>query len=246
MTNRHSNTYLGALIFSVVFLVYVTSPIMMSFDSRWSIHTGLSILHEGNTNLDEYEKEIIADENRAMETIDGHYYTTNPIGATVLSLPFIATAEVVFNFAMDKYPSLSQMIKAKLATYNVDVKEPRIIDIYPGVEMIIASFYCALAAVIMFMVSRLFLQKKYAIIIVFLFAFCTSSWSIASRALWQHGPSILMSMIAIYILLKHEFHEGKRLHFIAIPLALAFIIRPTNAIPIFYISIYINFKFLYI
>lgn len=212
---------------------------MMSFDSRWSIHTGLSILHEGNTNLDEYEKEIIVDGYKSIETIDGHYYTTNPVGATILSLPFIALADAVFNFSIDKFPSLSLMIQAKLATYKVVVKEPRLIDIYPGVEMIIASFYCALAAAFMFLVCRLFLPKKHALIVVFIFAFCTSCWSTTSRALWQHGPSILMLLIAMYVLLKYEFHKSKNLHFIAIPLALAFIVRPTNAIPIFFISVYI-------
>lgn len=166
MVNIKSDISVGVLIFFLVFLVYVTSPIMMSFDSRWSIHTGLSILNEGNTNLDEYEKEIIADENRAMETINGHYYTTNPVGATVLSLPLIALADMVFNFAIDQFPSLTTMIKTKLASYNVDVDKPRLVDIYPGVEMIIASFYCALAAVMMFFVSRLFLEKKHAFIIV--------------------------------------------------------------------------------
>ena len=102
----------------------------------------------------------------------------------------------------------------------------------------IASIFCALTSVVIFLTARLRLPTSYAFIIVFIFAFCTSSWSTSSRALWQHGPSMLMLSYAVYFLLREKKNKSSLYH-IAIPLALALIIRPTNAIPIFFISLYI-------
>jgi len=51
---RIRQTILLALIFLVVFISHFVSRNVTSFDSAWSIHTAMSIIKEGNTNLDEY------------------------------------------------------------------------------------------------------------------------------------------------------------------------------------------------
>lgn len=47
-----------------------------------------------------------------------------------------------------------------------------------------------------------FLNTRYSLLTVFIFAFCTSAWSTGSRALWQHGPSMLMLSAALYLILS--------------------------------------------
>ncbi len=227
-----------AIVFIVVFIAYISSPIITPYDSRWSVHTSLSIIQQGNTDLNEYTEEIINNDYYAIEEIDGYYYTIFPVGTSLLAVPFVAIVDIIFEPLIKLFPALSDLFKERLRQHGIHVEELQLIHVSPAIELVIASFFCALTAVVIFSIARLRLPTSYAITIVFIFAFCTSSWSISSRALWQHGPSMLMLSFALYLLLK-ENKEGSALHYIAIPLALAFIVRPTNAIPILFISLYI-------
>src|SRR5262249_49391806 len=71
------------------------------------------------------------------------------------------------------------------------------------------------------------LQPSSAAIVALIFAFGTSAWSTASRSLWQHGPSMLMLAAALLIQ-----RRGRRLALAGACLAFAYVIRPTNAIPL--------------
>ena len=62
-TAKLNRILLCVVVFVVVFTVYITSPIMTPYDSRWSIHTSMSIIHEGNTDLNEYSSELREMEN---------------------------------------------------------------------------------------------------------------------------------------------------------------------------------------
>jgi cell division protein FtsL len=241
MSNRKllfKNRFLVAIIFLVVFSVYIFSPKITPYDSRWSIHTSMSIIHEGNTDLNEYKQAIIDNKYYAIETINGHYYTVFPIGVSLLALPFVAISEIIFDPLMESFPALEILFKERLAEYGVQVDDLRFIQIYPAVELVTASFFCALATVFIFLIAQLRLPILYSLVVTFIFAFCTSSWSTSSRALWQHGPSMLMLSISMYLLLLDR-KRNFSIHYVAIPLAVAFLLRPTNSISIILVSIYI-------
>lgn len=42
--------------------LYLDSKVATSYDSKWSLHQALSLLHEGDLDLDEYRGVIPADE----------------------------------------------------------------------------------------------------------------------------------------------------------------------------------------
>lgn len=228
-------------IFIVVFLVYISSPIITSGDSRWSVHTSLSILKEGNTSLNEYKK--AHEGHHAIESVNGDLYTIFPIGGSLLALPFVAIADMVFTPFMETFPAIRNFFISVLAQNGIIVDQLKLIDLYLPIELIIASFLCAITAVIIFLIARMHVSISSALIIVFIFSFCTSSWSVSSRALWQHGPSMLMLSITLYLILLEDSIKGI-IKYTAIPLALAFIIRPTNAIPIVFFSgyIFLNYR----
>lgn len=58
---------MGLFVFQTVFIIYITSPVITSYDSRWSIPTSLSILREGNTSLNEFEEIIKKNNYYAIE-----------------------------------------------------------------------------------------------------------------------------------------------------------------------------------
>lgn len=214
-SNRYLDLVIAASVFLAVFLTHVNSGNVFSFDSKWTIHTALSLIREGNTDLDEYAALIAAhDEYGAIETFGGHRYTNFPLGPSLVAVPFVFAIDQlalrVWSFDLNTY--VSQAIPA-------------------DIERFVASIVVALTAVVIYQIARLFLKRPYALLVVFIFAFCTSAWSTASRALWQHGPSMLMLSLALYILLRAR--AAPRLsQFASLPLALAYVMRPSNSISV--------------
>ena len=203
-------------IFLVVFLTHLASPMVTSFDSKWSIHIAMSILREGNTDLAEY-KELIQEDDYRIEKVDAHFYSIFAVGAPLLAVPFV--------YIYDKF--------------FVDLDD-RLKNTVPAgkIEKAIASFIIALAAVFIYLIARLFLSTRLSLLLVFIFAYCTSVWSTASRALWQHGPSILMLSITLYIILLAR-RKPKLIQFASIPLAFSYVIRPTNNVSVFLLTLFV-------
>jgi hypothetical protein len=198
---------------------------LWSGDTKWSVYTSMSIIHEGNTNLDEYlmgRSDGLGGRDYAVEKVAGHYYFAYPIGTPVLSLPIIAVYEKAYSLLGE-------------GDFNASVKDRVPLD----VERLCASIIVALTSVLIYQIGNLQLRaKKYSLLLVFIFAFCTSAWSTASRALWQHGPSMLMLTISLYLILLAE-KRPRLIQFVAIPLAFSYIVRPTNSISILFITAYV-------
>ncbi len=238
----HKNA-ICAVVFIITFLVFVTSPVITSYDSRWAIPTSISILYEGNTNLNEFDEMLEYHDYYYIEDIGGKKYTYFPHGVSFLSLPFVALADILFQPFFKAFPTLETKAKQILAKGGRPVESLKLVHLYQPIELVIASFFCAIAVACMFLISRQYLNTPYSLLVVFILAFCTSTWSTSSRALWQHGPSMLLLTITLYLIILESKYEGI-IKFTAIPLAMAFIIRPTNAIPILFITsyIYINHR----
>jgi hypothetical protein len=63
-------------------------------------------------------------------------------------------------------------------------------------------------------------------------------WSVATRALWQHGPLVLMLVIAM-LLIQLARKRPSLIQYVSLPLAMAYVIRPTASIPIVVITGYV-------
>jgi hypothetical protein len=204
-----SRPHWGVVVFCVVLLIYLNSGATTSFDSRWTIPTAKSIIKEGNANLDEYRDQIVSPDYR-VEEIRGHLYSVFPVGPSLICVPVIWL-------------------------FNDDVVR----ETYADVERLIASLIMAAAAALFyllaFQVSR---NAKAALLIVFVFAFCSSAWSTASRGLWQHGPSILMLTAFLYFVVLAKTRPAI-IQYASLPLVFSFIVRPTNAISLAAMSIFV-------
>ena len=77
-----------------------------------------------------------------------------------------------------------------------------------------------------------------ASLLAFIFAFATPVWSTASRAMWNHTPALLMLSVAMYLLILAR-REEKYAAYVSIPLAIAFMMRPTMAISALVLAAYV-------
>lgn len=209
------------LIIAVVLPTYVLSSnnekggSKWSGDTGWMIYTAMSIIHQGNTDIDEYTQ---ADSKvYSIENVNGHRYNFFPIGTSLLSLPAV------------------YIIDQTSDSFHLDIYKTTPLD----EEKYIASFFVTLTCVLLFFIGRILLLKiRYALLLAFVFSFCTSAWSVASRALWQHGPSMLMLTLALLLILLARKRPAI-IQYSALPLAFSAVIRPTNFSSYAAFSIYI-------
>lgn len=228
MSARWSDRRVALGLFSLVLLVHAVCPVKTPFDSAWSIPTVLSILHERDFDLDEYRPTPIS---HGLIEIEGHLYPEYPIGASLLALAPV--------FVFDGLARLIRPVAALLPPAGAAVDRwilhadaTGLIDLefFDTTELIVASLIVALATALAYATARLRATREAAVACALIFAFCTPAWSTASRALWQHGPSMLALLAALY-LLERARTEPRAAQFASLPLAFAYVCRPTSAIP---------------
>ena len=113
--------------------------------------------------------------------------------------------------------------------------------VWEDLEKTSAAVIVALSAVFLYLALLRLTTLRMALLVTGAYAFGTSSLSVSSQALWQHGPSQLGLAAALYFLVKGR--EAER--WVAVsgfPLAFAVISRPTDlllAVPLgLYVLLY--------
>lgn len=206
----------------VVLAVHVASPVRTSFDSRWAIHTAVSLVYRGDADLDEYEPLLAAEEDYAVERRAGRKYTRVPIGPSLVAVPVVLA-----------YDAAVWLIGA--STTEELLWQQRAVRI----EVIVASLVVAATTVLLFLVAReRGLDRGWSLALALVFAFCTQAWSTASRGLWQHGPAMLTLTAALYLLLLARRH-ARWAALAALPLASGVLMRPTSALPLAIFGTYV-------
>lgn len=212
-----------------VLRTYWRSPITTTADSLWSLHLVTSLLNHGDLNLDEYRRLIGSDDYRVEER-QGHLYSTFPSGTTFVAAPILAI--------LDTFPTLTgrrELTETTLQRYLATHEPDAVIF---QVEQRAASLIVALNVLAVFALARRYLPVAQSIALSAIFAFATPAWSVASRALWQHGPSMLCLTVTLLLLIAASEHPALSAA-AAVPLAFSYVVRPTNAISIVVLTAYV-------
>jgi hypothetical protein len=218
---------------AVVFAVYLrSSPVILDksvMDSVWTVPIAMSIIKQGNTDLDEYRNSVTDRQFFGAEIVRTHIQPYFPIGTPVLVVPFvyIISRYAVAVRSFDLYERLKS-IGPDGVTYQI--------------ELIVASLIVASVVMIIYLIGRRSLNRAQSLLLVAIFAFGTSAWSTASRALWQHGPSMLMLSLTLYLLLRAQ-DDPRWVQFAGFPLALSYVIRPTNSISILILTVFVFLQY---
>jgi hypothetical protein len=205
-------------LFAIIFAVYALSPVTTSYDSRLSLHTAMSLAHGEGGDLTNYMR-ATPGITSIIEYPDGKPRNLYPIGPSLLALPGVIIASWI-------RPNFAERLREGLTD---------------RFEQTLASIIGAAAAITFFwLIYGQFQSIWISGSSTFIFAFCTSIWSTATRALWQHGPLVLMLLIAM-LLLQRSRLRPTLVQYVGLPLAFALLSRPTAIVPIAVISAYIMF-----
>jgi hypothetical protein len=222
----------AALIFVVGLVVYAVSPVKVQSDSIWSIPTVVSLLHEGNADLDEFRATADVQPHGIVES-HGHLYGDFPLGPSLAALPLLAVFDgwVKLTAPITRWVPLLERASTRWLTRFHQVGKVDL-GFYDTIELLIASLFVSGAAVLVFLTGRQVTTRPVALIVTGIFMFGTGAYSTASRVLWQHSPSIL-AIAAVVFVLTRPLQSVKTVFAVGVLSALAFTFRPTNALTIF-------------
>jgi hypothetical protein len=242
----------AVLVFVGVYFLNVVMPVSLSGDSRWTIPTALSMLHRHSADLREFTPAIVKTHFYLMECVGpdhrrqypltsveqcdgGRFYAFNPVAVPVLAIPFVVVIEGAMHLVspitgglVDRFEH--PVLRAFLSGDAGGSKEI--------LEILVSSVFVAGAVTLIYLAALELLPASSALLVALTFAFGTLLWSLVARALWQHSPSIFLNSLLVLLLIRGNYSRRVcvAMGFI---LALAFFVRPTNAVPVVVIGGYL-------
>jgi hypothetical protein len=211
-------TAVGMLVVFVLALgVYWLSPVRQESDSFWVAMTARSLLKHGDVDLDEYSTLIRWNHGFQIEHRDGHAYYAVPLATSLAAVPVVAAASVLDGRSLDE-----NLAKGQNGPWDG-----------LAAALIAAATVAVVFAVARGLDKRLWIAYATALI----FAFGTQAWGIASRTMWMQGPSMLC--LALALLFAQRTAKSPRWYgALGAMLALAYFVRPTNAMPLLVFGIW--------
>ncbi len=234
-------------VFLFSFVVYVLSPTLQVGDSYLSVPTAWSVVHEGTLNLKALGPSIPVGHDLAVKRANGAITDYQPITAS--------TSEVVYRTpgtrTYDYFPWTTDLfavpavvvVDAASKVFHTRSTRAFIDSGDTGrIQAVTAGLLVAGATLVVFLLVWELLAAlarrpriAAAFVVAFGFAFGTSAWSTASRALWQHAPSLLLVSLALLFAVRLDREpRAQRSQWVGLGLgssiAGAYAVRPTNAI----------------
>jgi hypothetical protein len=207
----HRLTSASFLLFVSVLLVYLANGrVVGAGDTLPARYLPFSLLREQNFDLDEFPSLYDGDARRNFPVLDGvpyflryragHYVSAYSPGPSMLALPIYA---------------LPVLAGAPVEPWA------------RGLEKLSAATIAALSVVFLFWALKALTTRGWAVAIAAIYAFGTSTWSVSSQALWQHGPSQLFLSLVLVCLVK-GLKDERFLPYAGFALAAATVMRATN------------------
>src|SRR5688572_20629840 len=222
---------LPALIFAAALSIFLLSPVHQVTDSAYSMLLSESLLHHGSFELDHYA--IPRGEPKwfryyfrngdiyQLEWVNGHLYHNFPVGTSILSIPFVAVMNAAGVSATNPDGS-----------YNHDGEEK--------IEKILAAILMAALVCVFFLMARLALSNGLSAAVALGGGLGTQVWSTASRSLWTDTwGSLLLGVVLLMLFGAAVGRFRLRPILLATLLSWMYIVRPTFAIHIIGITVYI-------
>ena len=174
------------LLFATVLVVYLANGrVIGAGDTLPARYLPFSLLRERNFDLDEFPQLYDKAATRAYPLLDGlPYYLRRPY-AHLVSLYSPWPAVLVLPIY-----ALPVLVGAPVESWA------------PGLEKLSAAAIAALSMVLLFWALGGVVSRRWALGIALIYAFGTSTWSVSSQGLWQHGPSQLFLALLLVCLVK--------------------------------------------
>lgn len=227
-------------LFALVLTVFESSPVKGVGDLFWSLPSAVSLLREGNVDLDEYAPSFHVDPTPI--TRRGHAQNFFPPGSTWLAVVPLAVTDATVRALTPLARSLHLAgLERQLGNWRRDFDATGTIDpsFFFTVEMVLASLFMAVATLFTYAAAReRGLERGWAALLALVFAFATPVWSTASRDLGQHGPSVLMVSVALWLVARGQ-RVPSSVGWAGLFVGLSYVMRPTNSLTVLGFTVFV-------
>lgn len=214
---------LSLLLFLTVLIAYLSNGRTIGAgDTLPAAYLPWSLLQQGNFDLDEFP--ALSDDGARqifplldgipyyLQYRNGHYLSAYTPGPGVLALP-VYILPVVLGVKPDS------MWAGRL-------------------EKLSAAIITALSVLFLYWALRDVTSHGWALVIALVYALGTSSLSMSSQGLWQHGPSQLFLSLALYCLVR-GLRDDRYLGYAGFPMAAAVVMRSTDLLMVLPVAAWI-------
>jgi hypothetical protein len=172
------------ILFILVYLVYNTvSRMTMSGDTNPAAFLPLALILHQTVFFDAFVGPGLGPNVAyAFPLVNGHYVSLFPIVTPVLITPVYFVSYLLYTVFQVPFDTTGIMVLAKTS----------------------ASIIAALSCVFVYLAGKELFPRKIALATALVYAFATSTWSVSSQALWQHGTVELLLILMIFLVIKNE------------------------------------------
>ena len=216
---RRDLVYRATMVFALSLLCYTANGRNPGWgDTVPARYLPLSILHERDFDLDEFPQAYDVVGNYWAKRVRDSWVSFYPVGAAIAATPLYVPAVVTGRLSADDSEGCRRMEKVAAAVL---------------VALSVALLDAALVRVT---------SVRLATAITIAYALGTSSLSVSSQALWQHGPAQLSFALAILLLVLARRERPWLAALAGFPLAFAVVCRPTNLVLVVPLSLYVVWR----
>lgn len=170
----------AVILFLLALVVYNANlRIVASGDSRGTRFVPLALLRSGTLALDDFRLHVTGFFKNAYwaREIDGQLVSMYPVVTPLLVTPFYVPAAVYLERAgwQDRPLAFAAALSEKVS----------------------ASILAAASASLLYLLLRRRAPRRDALLLALAYAFGTNTWATSSQALWQHGASQLLLVVAL-------------------------------------------------
>jgi hypothetical protein len=214
-----------ALVFVASFVVFAISPVITNYDSYSTFPTAVSLVNHQTLSLDGYDKIPTLVHSYTVSTVKGRLITGYPWTDAIFFFPTVIAIDALH--LVGGPSAFSLVAKNDMGIAQVETAS------------LVTALACAILAWLAFerLSGSLKRRRNLAVTCGLVLALGTSAWSIASRSMWQHGPSLFLlslGLVSLNRLIKDETSE-RQCRMLAVLCGLFFAaaltVRPTNVIP---------------
>jgi len=225
------DSIIAVLLLAALLSIFLVSRVHQVADSSYSMLLSESLLRHHSFALDHYQLPSAVPTFAGdyfkygsiyqLEVVNGHIYYYFPPGSSILSVPLVASMNL-FGVSAARADG----------TYDPD-GEARL-------EARIAALLAAGLGATFYFLARLSLAKFPSIIVAIGGALGTQIWSTASRALWTDTWGTFLLGLVLLMLFRAEVNRIRlRPMLLGTLLSWMYIVRPTFAVPIAGIAVYL-------
>lgn len=199
------------VLFVLVYLVYNTvSRMTMSGDTNPAAFLPMALILHQTVFFDAFVGAGLGPNVAyAFPLVNGHFVSLFPIVTPVLITPVYFVSYLLYTAFSIPFDITAVMILAKTS----------------------ATIIAALSCVFVYLAGKELFPKKIALFTALVYAFATSTWSVSSQALWQHGTVELLLILMIWLIIRNERERSRNtIIFLGLLSGLFLFNRPPDAV----------------